>query len=172
MSEPTSELSTPGELASELSTPGELASELSTLTTTDQLDPALERLAADFITAVERGDIDEIARHIYAPDAIIWHNSDGLEMTVAQNLATLSWLSATLQDMRYEQVVRMPAHDGYVQRHVLRGRCPGGEEITVRACFFVTVSGGRITRIDEYLDSAASADLRRYKPDSLAGTKP
>ncbi|NKY51575.1 nuclear transport factor 2 family protein [Nocardia vermiculata] len=131
----------------------------------------MEQLAGDFIAAVERGDIDEIAGRIYAPDAIIWHNSDGLEMTVAQNLASLAWLSATLKDMRYEQVSRMPARDGYVQRHVLRGRCPGGEEITVRACFFVTVAGGRITRIDEYLDSAASADLRKYRPDGLTETK-
>jgi len=131
------------------------------------LDPALERLAADFIAAVERGDTDEIAERIYAPDAIIWHNSDGLELTVAQNLAVLGWLSETLGDMRYEQVVRMPAPGGYVQRHVLRGSCPDGAEITVRACFFVTVAGGRITRIDEYLDSAASTNLRRYRPDSL-----
>ena len=142
-------------------------SEASTPSTADRLDPAIEQLAGDFIAAVERGDIDEIAGRIYAPDAIIWHNSDGLEMTVAQNLATLTWLGETLRDMRYEQIVRMPAPDGYVQRHVLRGRCPGGEEITVRACFFVTVADGRITRIDEYLDSAASAELRRYKPDGL-----
>ncbi|WP_227981955.1 nuclear transport factor 2 family protein [Nocardia spumae] len=138
----------------------------------DRLDPGLERLAADFIAAVERGDTDEIAERIYAPDAIIWHNSDGVEMTVAQNLATLAWLSATLRDMRYEEVVRMPARDGYVQRHVLRGHCPGGEEITVRACFFVTVAGGRITRIEEYLDTAASADVRRYRPESLTATNP
>ena len=37
-----------------------------------------DALAARFFAAIEAGDIDAI-RAIYAPDARIWHNTDGIE---------------------------------------------------------------------------------------------
>lgn len=128
------------------------------------LDPATETLAADFITAVEQGDIETIAARIYAPDVVIWHNTDGLEMTAEQNYRTLRWLVATLKPFRYEEIVREPIPCGYAQRHTLRGTAPGGQQLEIRACFFVTVAGGRITRLDEYLDSRAGAALDPYRP--------
>lgn len=130
------------------------------------LAPETERLASDFITAVERGDIDTIRREIYAPDAVIWHNTDGREIGPEDNFRVLRWLCSTVKDLRYEDQVRYPIPGGYAQRHVLRGVTPGGEELTVRACFFVTVANGRIVRLDEYLDSAASRCLDPYRPTS------
>ena len=53
--------------------------------------------------------------------------------------------------------------DGYVQRHVLRGRLPDGDRtpIEMAACLFVTVDGeGRIARIEEYADTRGSDPLR------------
>lgn len=128
-------------------------------------DPAVERLAAAFVTAVEQGDVDTIAERIYAPDVVIWHNTDGVEMTAEQNYRTLRWLTRTLRPFRYEEIVRDPLPAGYLQRHTLRGTAPGGERVEVRACFVVTVRGGRIARLEEYLDSRAGAVLDPYRPD-------
>ena len=50
--------------------------------------------------------------------------------------------------------------DGFVQRHRMRGVLPGGEELVVASCLVVTLSdAGRIVRVEEYLDSAALAEL-------------
>ena len=41
-----------------------------------------------FFAAISRGDIDAV-RAIYAPDAVIWHNHDLKETTVAENAQLL-----------------------------------------------------------------------------------
>jgi ketosteroid isomerase-like protein len=46
-----------------------------------------------------------------------------------------------------------------IQRHLLRCRVASGEEVVIPACIFVTVQRGKITRIDEYLDTAQSNAL-------------
>lgn len=116
-------------------------------------------LADRFFAAVCAGDTATLTE-LYAPDARIWHNDDGLEQTVEENLRILRWLGSTLDDMRYEEIRRHPIADGFAQQHVLRATLPGYGPVQVPASLFVTIADGRITRIDEYLDSAAAAPLR------------
>ena len=97
---------------------------------------------------------------LYSPEARIWHNDDGQEQTVAENLRVLRWLSRTLEDMRYEDIRRHDLPDGFAQQHVLRATLPGHGPLEVPASLFVRVVDGRITRIDEYVDSAATGALR------------
>jgi ketosteroid isomerase-like protein len=122
-------------------------------------------LADRFITAITGGDADTL-RALYAPGATIWHNGPGEgggeEQEVEDNLRTLRWLARNLEDFRYEEIRRDPLPDGYVQRHVLRGRLrdAGRTRIEVAACLFVTVDGeGRIARIEEYADSRGADPL-------------
>ena len=117
-------------------------------------------LAARFIDAVAAGDLDTV-RSIYAPDAVIWHNNDGRETTVDENLRVLGWMATKVRDKRYGEIRRQETDNGYVQQHVLRGIAPNGESFEVAACLVVEVRDGRITRLDEYLDSAAVAPLLR-----------
>lgn len=135
-----------------------------TATTGGLLDPELDRLAGRFVTAVEDGDIATIREHIYAPDAVIWHNTDNRAITTEENFETLRWLSETVSGLRYEDITRRPVPDGYVQQHVLRGTTPDGASLEIRACFIVTIRNGRIVRLDEYLDTAHSAALSPYRP--------
>jgi ketosteroid isomerase-like protein len=110
--------------------------------------------------AIERGDVDAI-RNIYSPDAQIWHNTDGAVQSVDENLAVLAWVVKHIGEIAYTDVRRAPTPTGFVQQHVLRGRMKSsGREIALPACIVCTVSGGRITRLDEYLDSAQTAALR------------
>ena len=108
--------------------------------------------------AIEKGDVEGV-RRIYAPHAKIWHNTDGVEQNVEENLAVLAWVIANIMDVRYTDARLQPTPSGFVQQHVLRGIFKGSE-IAIPACIVATVENGLITRIDEYLDSAQIAQLR------------
>jgi ketosteroid isomerase-like protein len=124
---------------------------------TDTEREAALDLARRLSAAIAAGDRDAL-RAIYAPDAVIWHNTDDVAQTVDQNLAVQAWLAQNMTGRRYEDVRLQATETGFVQTHVMRGR-RGDTEITILACIVVTVAGGRITRLDEYLDSAHLAPL-------------
>lgn len=112
------------------------------------------------IAAAEAGDATDLA-DIYAPDAVIWHNHDDKETTVEQNGHLLEGMARWVSDRRYTER-RVSAFDGgAVQQHVLRGtRVSTGEEVALHACAVITVNDdGKITRLDEYIDSAEAASF-------------
>ena len=111
------------------------------------------QLADQLINAIQRGDVDAV-RKVYAPDCIIWHNNDGLEQSVEDNLTVLRWVVRNVRDLRYEEIRRQRTDTGFVQQHVLRGTAPNGQPLNIRACLVCTVRDGRITRLNEYLDTA------------------
>jgi len=117
-------------------------------------------IADRLFEAIEAGDIDAV-RALYAPDAVIWHNDDGVEQTPEQNLRVLQWVIDNLRDRSYEDVRRSVTDTGFVQQHVLRFTRPDGQRAELPACIVVTCSEGRITRLDEYLDSAHIARITR-----------
>jgi ketosteroid isomerase-like protein len=116
-------------------------------------------LADRFFAAIPKGDLATV-RAIYAPDARIWHNNDQATQDVEQNLAVLGWVTKNIAGLRYEDVRRHATPSGFVQQHVLRGTAPSGAPLEVPACIVCAVANGRITRLDEYLDSAHVAVLR------------
>ena len=115
-------------------------------------------LADRFFAAIEAGDITAV-RDIYAPDAEIWHNTDGLVQTPDDNVRTLAWIAANLRDVSYTNIKRSATDDGFVQQHVLVATNRAGQRIEVPACIVTTVRDDRIARLDEYLDSAAVAAI-------------
>ncbi|MGW5381794.1 nuclear transport factor 2 family protein [Nocardia sp. NPDC003963] len=119
----------------------------------------MNELADRFFAAVSAGD-EAALTELYDPDARIWHNDKNAEETVTENLRVLRWLSRTLENMRYEDIRRYPLPQGFAQQHVLRGEIPGHGPLDVPASMFVEVRAGRIVRIDEYVDSAATLPLR------------
>lgn len=115
-------------------------------------------LAERFFAAIDAYDVASL-REIYAPDAVVWHNHDGIDQDLEHNLKVLGWLHRKLANKRYEGVVRHPTPTGFVEQHVLKGGTPDGVELEVPACLVVTVRDGRIQRIEEYVDSAHIAAL-------------
>ena len=110
--------------------------------------------------AIERGDVNAIS-DIYTPDTKIWHNFDKVAQSVDENLAVLNWVVANLAEISYTEIQRQPTPTGFVQQHVLRGKVKAsGKEIAIPACIVCKVENGRITRLDEYLDSTQTAALR------------
>jgi ketosteroid isomerase-like protein len=127
-----------------------------------------QSIADRFMSAITEGDVTTL-RSLYAPDAVIWHNGrgegGGAEQGVEENLRTLRWLSRNVNDFRYEEIRREPLPNGYVQRHVLRGRIADSDStpLEIAACLFVTVDDdGRIARIEEYADTRCSDSLREH----------
>jgi ketosteroid isomerase-like protein len=115
-------------------------------------------LAERFMSAIQAGDADAV-RDCYAPDARIWHNNDGVEQTVDQNLKVLAWIARKLPNRHYRVLVREALNDGFLQQHVLEAVLPDGTAWAMPACVIVRMKDGKVTRLDEYLDSAHSAAL-------------
>ncbi len=117
--------------------------------------PLLDRLMA----AIEQGDTVAAAA-CYAPGARIWHNFDGVEQTVNENMRSLGWMDKRLSARKYEIVARHGFDGGVVQQHVLTGTLNNGETFRMPACIIVTVTDGLIARLEEYLDTAHTKALR------------
>jgi ketosteroid isomerase-like protein len=124
--------------------------------------PGPAEVAERLFRAIEAGDIDAVAS-LYSPDILVWHNTDGKEQSLDENLETLRWVIGHIADRRYTDVRRSLTNEGFAQQHVLRGTGPNGD-IAMPAALFATVQHGQITRIDEYLDSAQVAMLTRRPP--------
>lgn len=121
-------------------------------------DAALD-LAERFFSAIERGDLDAIEA-IYAPNARIWHSHDLNEQSVDENLRVLAWMARNLPNRRYRVHRRVAIPGGFLQQHTLEATTAGGP-FSMPACIVVEVKDGRITRLEEYLDSSRVAELGR-----------
>ena len=110
------------------------------------------------IVAAEAGDASDLF-DIYADDAAIWHNTDDRTQTVERNAKVLEAMDRFVTDRRYTERRVTAFEGGAVQQHVLRGTNRStGEEVALHACVVIAVNDeGRITRLDEYFDSAEAA---------------
>jgi ketosteroid isomerase-like protein len=110
-------------------------------------------LAKRFFDAIETGDVDAVAT-CYADEVEIWHNTDGLVQGKADNLAALKGLVANYADRRYGER-RLDVFDGgFAQQHTLSAIRADGKAVSLPAALICRVKDGRITRLDEYFDSA------------------
>lgn len=124
-------------------------------------DEAVRALAKRFFDCVEAGDVDGLVA-CYAPDARIWHNTDRAEQTPAENRATLNAMVARILDREYADRRLQVFPGGFVQQHVLKGtRAHDGVRVELPACIVCQVTDGKITRLDEYFDSAQVAAFRK-----------
>jgi len=111
-----------------------------------------EELADRLVAAIEAGDVESVAG-IYADDVVIWHNTDQVEQSKADNLAVLGWLVRNTASRSYRDIRRSVTDEGFVQQHVLHVEFSDGRAADLPACLVVQVVDERITRLDEYLDN-------------------
>ena len=119
----------------------------------DSADTIADRL----IGAIEAGDREALGA-LYADDVVIWHNTDQVEMTKEQNLASLDALTAMTTARRFSGVRRHTIDGGFVQQHVLNLGWSSGSG-ALPGCVVVRVRDGLILRIDENLDGVTIASL-------------
>jgi ketosteroid isomerase-like protein len=116
-------------------------------------------LAERLARASARGDNEEIAR-CYAPDARIWRNFDGQEQTIEDMFKVSRWINKKLTNRVYKVQRREAIPGGYVQQHVMTGTLANGDIFELPAMLVALVEDGRITRVEEYLDSVQADKLR------------
>jgi ketosteroid isomerase-like protein len=115
--------------------------------TDDEMNAVGDRLLAAI------GAADEAAvRAIYSPDIRVWHNFDRREQEIEENVKTLHDLHKRVANLAYTEIRRFAAPGGFVQQHVLTGDTKAGPLVMPGMIRFY-VEGGRITRIEEYLDT-------------------
>jgi uncharacterized protein len=115
-------------------------------------------IAQNFFAAIEAGDISALEA-LYAPDASIWHNTDGQSQSVSENLKVLRWMVRSTVSRTYRLARRVSIPGGFLQQHVLIVESRQGR-YEMPACIVVEVRDGRIQRLEEYLDSAHVAEMR------------
>jgi ketosteroid isomerase-like protein len=104
------------------------------------------------IRAIEDGDLDGV-KLCYSPDVVVWANFDGRARDLESSLRVLAWMLENTSERRYEIQRRIEIEGGVLQQHVLHGTAAGtGKTFSMPACLVVSVHGGRINHIDEYLD--------------------
>lgn len=109
-----------------------------------------------FVDALSTGDAAGVGA-LFTDDAVIWHNYDQVGQPALEALAALAALAA-LQP-RYEIAGRDVVDGACIQRHVVHLTLPGGESASIAAIQRISLAGGRIRRIDEYMDSAQMAPV-------------
>ena len=121
-----------------------------------------QRVAEKYAAAIDAGD-DEATRECYAPGARIWHNSDGKEQTVDENLALGRWLRRRIPDVAFTELRNIDTETGFVRLCIMRGTGPSGNRFELPSCIVGFVGpDGRIERIEEYIDPAPlTAALRK-----------
>jgi len=111
----------------------------------------MHELAERLLSAIVAGDTDGV-RAVYAPDAEIWHNFDEQNQTVDENVLTMDDLHRRASGLAYTEIRRFLAPGGFVQQHVLVGEAKGGP-LHLPAIIRFWVANGRVSRLEEYLDT-------------------
>jgi ketosteroid isomerase-like protein len=113
-------------------------------------------LGKRFFDLVEAGDLGGVA-DCYAEDAVIWHNTDGIAQGKAANLETLKRFTGAFTGIRYTDRRLAAWPGGFSHQHVLTAKKADGTEVELAAAIVCEVCDGKITRLDEYFDSAKLA---------------
>jgi len=119
-------------------------------------DGEIRELCNRFFDAYQDRRVDELAE-IYAPDCIIWHNVFGRETTGADNLAALPKSYEGQRRRTYDDRTINTFAGGFVIQYTLHGVQHDGHRGALWICIVGLCRDGRITRIDEYMDSSKFA---------------
>jgi ketosteroid isomerase-like protein len=95
-----------------------------------------------------------------AANAIIWHNTDGVELTAEGFLVGMKAVTDLMPVRRVQVIRRDVLADCCVQQQAIVGLNAQNRPVRILTCIVCRFAvDGRIERIDEYLDSAAMAQL-------------
>ena len=120
---------------------------------------SVTRVMDAFNDAFTTGDLTE-AEACFAKNAIIWHNTDGIELTVDGLLGGMKAVIDFIPVRRVEVTRRDVFADFCVQQQAIVGLNSLNRPVRILTCIVCRfAAGGKIARVDEYLDSAAMAQL-------------
>lgn len=129
----------------------------------DMASDDVERVIERFFAAIEAGDRTTI-RSLYADDVEVWHSATDRAADKATALAILDWLMAPGVELAYDVVEQLVIGDRVCRRHVLTVTIPGHDPIVMPVAIFLTITGGLVRRIDEYVDAKGTDRLIELIP--------
>jgi limonene-1,2-epoxide hydrolase len=115
-------------------------------------DSEVRDLCNRFFDAYQDRRVDLLAE-IYAPDCIVWHNVYGRDTTGADNLAALPASYEMQRRRTYNDRIINTFDGGFVIQYTLHGVQHSGHRGALWICIVGLCRDGKITRIDEYMDS-------------------
>ena len=127
-----------------------------------------DELLDALFAAITDGDIDGVAQ-TFDEQIAVWHNVTDRAVDRDMSLAILSHFVKTVDERRYEILERHHWPGGAMQRHIVHGRI-GEEPFYAPVSISFAIRDGRITRIDEYVDSAAVTALTRGRQPRGSGS--
>jgi ketosteroid isomerase-like protein len=116
-------------------------------------DRELRELCTRYFDAIERRDVEAVAA-LYAPGFTFWVNLTGQESSRDENLATLRDGYAVLRRRTYDDRTIDTFATGFLARYSVTAVTHDGRRGSFAACIVAQCRDGRITHIDEYLDSS------------------
>lgn len=119
---------------------------------------SLRNLALSVVRAAESGQGEEVAEN-FAPDAVIWHNTDEVTLTIEENFLPSAAFMARVPERRYEDLRVTEFAGGFILQHRIVGTTDDGEPFALPSCAVMHVRDRKIVSIDEYFDSAPLARL-------------
>jgi ketosteroid isomerase-like protein len=123
-------------------------------------------LAHGFFDAIQKGDRAALDR-MCTPDAVVWHNYDGVNMPFETVAKGLSALTSLVKDCVYADRRYLSIPHGAVLQHSLSGTLPDGTQLKVPMMVRIFLRDGRFYRFEEYLDPAGTAPLAK----AMAGAR-
>jgi ketosteroid isomerase-like protein len=122
---------------------------------------AIRAVASRFFDAIEAGDINTMYDTM-APACEVWHNYDEIIVDREFTKRLLGGMVQRIANVKYShrRIVVYPG--GFCQQHILLGtRKDDGQAVRLPAALICKVENDKISRIDDYLDSAQSAEFRK-----------
>ena len=116
----------------------------------------IRELCNGFFDAYQDGRVD-VLRELMSDDCIIWHNVFGRETTRDENLAKYPDSYAGQRRRTYNDRIINTFEDGFVIQYTLNGVMTTGHKGALWICIVAKCKDGKITRIDEYMDSSKFA---------------
>ena len=96
----------------------------------------------------------------FAPGAVVWHNYDRKVVDAVENMGSVGMLTQIVRDMSMEHLRIEEFPGGFLYQFALHGTViASGKPFEMHNVVIASVDGGRITRIDEYVDPSVGAQL-------------
>ena len=115
-------------------------------------DGELRDLCHRYFDAIERREVRTVAE-LCAPDFTFWVNLTGAESSRDENLKALADGYALHRRRTYDDRTIDTFETGFVVQYSVNVVTHDGRRTSLWACVVARCRDGRITRIDEYLDS-------------------
>jgi ketosteroid isomerase-like protein len=126
-------------------------------------DAELRELCHRYFDAVERHDLATVAE-LYAPEFRFWINLTGSETSREDNLKALAEGKALHRRRSYDDRTIHTFETGFVVQYSVNVVEHSGRRTSLSACVVARCSDGRITRVDEYMDSIHFRAPRAPRP--------